>query len=67
MTAIAAELAARSIATLRFQFPYMERRSAPRILRRSVTRTVRAAVAESRAPRARSCRCSRVADPSADA
>lgn len=46
MVAVAAELAARSIATLRFQFPYMERRT-PRPDPPSVCHaTVRAAVAE---------------------
>jgi predicted alpha/beta-hydrolase family hydrolase len=52
MVAVAAELAARNIATLRFQFPYMERRT-PRPDRPSVCHaTVRAAVAEAarRAP-----------------
>jgi predicted alpha/beta-hydrolase family hydrolase len=52
MTAIAAELAARSIATLRFQFPYMELRSRRPDPPPVCHATVRAAVAEAarRAP-----------------
>jgi predicted alpha/beta-hydrolase family hydrolase len=52
MVAIAAELAARSIATLRFQFPYMERRSRRPDPPSVCHATVRAAVAEAarRAP-----------------
>ena len=46
MTAIAAELAARSIATLRFQFPYMERRTRRPDPPSVCHATVRAAVAE---------------------
>jgi predicted alpha/beta-hydrolase family hydrolase len=46
MTAIATELAARSIATLRFQFPYMERGSRRPDPPRLCHATVRAAVAE---------------------
>jgi predicted alpha/beta-hydrolase family hydrolase len=53
MTAIAAELAARSIATLRFQFPYMELRSRRPDPPPVCHATVRAAVAEAgrRAPK----------------
>ena len=53
MTAIAAELAARSIATLRFQFPYMERGSRRPDPPPVCHATVRAAVAEAarRAPK----------------
>ena len=52
MTAVAAELAARNIATLRFQFPYMERRSRRPDPPPVCHATVRAAVAEAarRAP-----------------
>src|SRR4051812_39832037 len=52
MEAIAAELAARRIATLRFQFPYMERRSRRPDPPSLCHATVRAAVAEAarRAP-----------------
>src|SRR5690348_6754319 len=46
MTAVAAELAARSIATLRFQFPYMEQRSRRPDTPPVCHATVRAAVAE---------------------
>jgi uncharacterized protein len=46
MTAVAAELAARSIATLRFQFPYMERRTRRPDPPPVCHATVRAAVAE---------------------
>ena len=46
MVAIAAELAARSIATLRFQFPYMERRTRRPDPPSVCHATVRAAVAE---------------------
>jgi predicted alpha/beta-hydrolase family hydrolase len=46
MTAVAAELAARSIATLRFQFPYMELRSRRPDPPPVCHATVRAAVAE---------------------
>jgi uncharacterized protein len=46
MTSIAAELAARSIATLRFQFPYMERGSRRPDSPSICHATVRAAVAE---------------------
>ena len=46
MTAVAAELAARSIATLRFQFPYMERRTRRPDPPSVCHATVRAAVAE---------------------
>jgi predicted alpha/beta-hydrolase family hydrolase len=46
MTAIAAELAARTIATLRFQFPYMERRTRRPDPPSVCHATVRAAVAE---------------------
>ena len=46
MVAIAAELAARSVATLRFQFPYMERRSRRPDPPALCHATVRAAVAE---------------------
>jgi hypothetical protein len=46
MTTIAAELAARSVATLRFQFPYMERRSRRPDPPPVCHATVRAAVAE---------------------
>jgi predicted alpha/beta-hydrolase family hydrolase len=53
MAAIAADLAARSIATLRFQFPYMERRSRRPDPPPVCHATVRAAVAEAarRAPK----------------
>jgi predicted alpha/beta-hydrolase family hydrolase len=53
MVAIAAELAARSIATLRFQFPYMERGSRRPDPAAICHATVRAAVAEAarRAPK----------------
>jgi hypothetical protein len=53
MTAVATELTARSIATLRFQFPYMERRSRRPDPPPLCHATVRAAVAEAarRAPR----------------
>jgi predicted alpha/beta-hydrolase family hydrolase len=52
MTAVASELAARSIATLRFNFPYMERRSRRPDPPAVCHATVRAAVAEAarRAP-----------------
>ena len=46
MTAVAAELAARNIATLRFQFPYMERGSRRPDPPAVCHATVRAAVAE---------------------
>ena len=46
MVAVAAELAARSIATLRFQFPYMERRTRRPDPPSVCHATVRAAVAE---------------------
>src|SRR5688572_6408073 len=46
MTAVAAELAARSIATLRFQFPYMERGTRRPDPPPACHATVRAAVAE---------------------
>ena len=46
MTAIATELAARSVATLRFQFPYMERRTRRPDPPSVCHATVRAAVAE---------------------
>jgi predicted alpha/beta-hydrolase family hydrolase len=46
MTSVATELAARSIATLRFQFPYMERRSRRPDSPSVCHATVRAAVAE---------------------
>jgi len=46
MTAVAAELASRSIATLRFQFPYMERRTRRPDPPSVCHATVRAAVAE---------------------
>jgi predicted alpha/beta-hydrolase family hydrolase len=46
MTAVAAELAARSVATLRFQFPYMERRTRRPDPPSVCHATVRAAVAE---------------------
>jgi predicted alpha/beta-hydrolase family hydrolase len=46
MVAIAAELAARSVATLRFQFPYMERRTRRPDPPAVCHATVRAAVAE---------------------
>ena len=46
MTAVATELAARNIATLRFQFPYMERGSRRPDPPRVCHATVRAAVAE---------------------
>lgn len=46
MTAIATELATRSVATLRFQFPYMERRSRRPDPPSVCHATVRAAVAE---------------------
>jgi predicted alpha/beta-hydrolase family hydrolase len=46
MTSIAAELAARNIATLRFQFPYMERRTRRPDPPAVCHATVRAAVAE---------------------
>jgi predicted alpha/beta-hydrolase family hydrolase len=53
MTAITTELAARSVATLRFQFPYMERRSRRPDLPSVCHATVRVAVAEAarRAPK----------------
>jgi len=52
MTAVAAELAARSIATLRFQFPYMEQRSRRPDTPAVCHSTVRAAIDEAarRAP-----------------
>ena len=46
MTAVATELAARNIATLRFQFPYMERRTRRPDSPPLCHATVRAAVAE---------------------
>ena len=67
MAAVAAELALRGIATLRYQFPYMERggkRPDPPPLAHA---TVRAAVAAARGARCRTFRSLPAANPSAAA
>ena len=66
MAAVADGLAARGIATLRYQFPYMETASKRPDRPPLAQATVRAAVAQGPelAPR---CRCSRAASPSAAA
>ena len=66
MAAIADGLAERGVATLRYQFPYMER-GGKRVDPPAVAQAaVRAAVAEARGARLR-CRCSPAADRSAAA
>ena len=66
MTAVATGLASRGIATLRYQFPYMEHGSRRPDTPRVAHATVRAAV-EKRRVACRGCRCSPVANPSAGA
>ena len=67
MAAVAAELAQRGIATLRYQFPYMERGSQRPDPPHLAHATVRAAVAAARRRAARTFRLSPAASPSAAA
>ena len=67
MAAIAQRLAERDIATLRFNFLYMERGSKRPDAPALAHAAVRAAVAEGASPRAEARRSSPAANPSADA